>query len=201
LMPLSPPLARPFPPPGSSHGASTTGAGPGAGTGARSRSVDQGHSLIESLVALALLGLVVAPMLAAVQVSLATSAHTVRLAQIEAVASDAAARLIAASLSGCPGPQHRNIAQSAALDVGWPATNVSFTAVARAELSGLAGAPGTTDEWRWVAEASCDGSTSSSVRRVDVRVASPDHTISTTVQVVLVPADHPGPTELSSSDP
>lgn len=136
-----------------------------------------GQALVEPLVALALLGLAVSPMVGAVEFLVTSSARTDHSIAVDAVAADAAARLIAIGVTDCIDHTERYAASEAAVAVGWPRSSVSITASARAER---------LDErsWTWVTDDCAVGRPR--IHLIDIEVHSPDGRASTTHEVVVV---------------
>lgn len=164
-MSSAPPPARPSLP-----------AGPGLG------GRNAGQALMEPLVALALLGIAVSPMVGAVEFLVATTARADHAIAIDAVAADAAARLAATGVNDCIDQAERNAASAAAVAVGWPQSSVSITSSARAER---------VDErsWTWITDDCAAGSPR--IHLIDVEVHSPDGRASTRREVVVVGPPEP----------
>lgn len=133
---------------------------------------DGGYTLIEALISIALLGVVVVPMIAAMGTSIRVSSTAKSVAQVESALLSAADRVNRAPLR-CDYDQY---AQAAVQTQGWAADRASTTTVwfdpaARA--------------WA-VDDDGCrfDSPTMDLVQRVEIFVTSPDGTISRSIEVV-----------------
>lgn len=165
-----------------------SGSGLGRGDPSRPASTDRddarrdtGQALVEPLVALALVGLVVAPLVAGAHTVVVGSGRLNALAAAHLVAHDAAERLVAADLAGCADDRHAEVVAEAAAAVGWPSSAVTLLGSAHAE-------PADDGWWTWVDDVvPCDPRTAVAPRRMDIRVDHPAGGASVLTSAVVAP--------------
>jgi Tfp pilus assembly protein PilV len=107
----------------------------GSGSG---ESHDAGTTLVETLIAVTIMGMVVVALLAAVQMSIRSSALAFKASEVETVLLNASDRVTRA-------PQmcgYRVYVEAAALSEDWPASSVSV------DVERLVGETGTEADWR-----------------------------------------------------
>lgn len=144
---------------------------------------DRGSTLIELVIAIALMGMVVAGVLGAMATSVSMSRMSDDQAKVEAVLGNAADRLTGYAYIPCPsGGQagfggYLPIVQAAAGAVGWPTSTVSISDI-RYWSPGASAATGT-----WVASNGLTGNecneaasltTSRTLQKVTITVSSPE---------------------------
>ena len=144
------------------------------------RHPDAGFSLVELIVAIALMGIATTSVLGGLWTATSASNITNDKAKVEAVLSSAADRLTGWAYLPCPGADagggYLPIVQAAAGSVGWPATTVTILGIGYwSPTSDAAGS--------WVAQNGLGGtecnqavglSTSRTLQKITLRVTAPD---------------------------
>lgn len=149
----------------------------GSGRGGRRRDgPDSGSTLVDALVALSLCGIMVPPTLAVASTMVSASHRTGTRLALEAVARDAALRVLVED--ACADPVGvANLATEAATAIGWPTATVSIGALAAPVL-------GDDGIWRWIdAHRAC----TRPAQMAQIIVRSPDGA-ATTIRHVVVTA-------------
>jgi prepilin-type N-terminal cleavage/methylation domain-containing protein len=142
--------------------------------------VDAGFSLIEVVIAVALLGIVVVPILDSIVSSIGASARNRTAAQVETVIVNAADRVNRAP-KRC---DYTVFAQAAVQTQGWAPGQATVTH----EFYRPAADPSVPGDWAVgpPGGAACDGGVAADllVQRVTITISSPDGAIRRTIQVV-----------------
>lgn len=136
---------------------------------------DGGYSLIEIVIAITLMALLVVPILAAVQMSISSSSRGRSAAQVETAIVNAADRVNRAGVS-C---DYLEYVQAAVRSQGWDGDRATVVQEHYVRPTALDGAGS------WAAGA-CELTTPTDflVQRVTITIASPDNSVSRSIQVV-----------------
>ena len=154
------------------------------------RHADAGFSLVELIVAIALMGIATTSVLGGLWTATSASNITNDKAKVEAVIASAADRLTGWGYLPCPaadaGGGYLPIVQAAAGTVGWPATTVTILDIGY-------WSPTSDSTGSWVAQNGLGGtecnqavglSTARTLQRITLRVAAPDGRTVRQLQVV-----------------
>lgn len=146
----------------------------------RSRARDDGWSLVETVVCIALVGTVIVPVLQALATTIKASSISRSAAQVETALVNAADRVNRAPLK-C---DYTIYAQAAAQTQGWPPENVALTQTYY-EPGATAAVAGTWKVGDGIAPA-CPLATPTDglVQKIRIAVTSPDGQVTRTVEVV-----------------
>ncbi len=140
---------------------------------AESPVLDSGFGLVETVVAITLMGIAVIPIMVAGMVSVRASAQTRMAAKVETVLGNAADRINRAA-EGC---DYHVYVEAAALSEGWDVSQ----AVATYQSYQPAASPTILGTWQ---PGACPGGVRPAVQKVTITVISPDGKLQRTMQVV-----------------
>ena len=151
---------------------------------------DSGSSMIEVLIAVVLLGMVVAAVFGGLSLSIGLSSRTTSRAKSEALIASASDRLAAAAYIACPatsGPtSYLPTVQAAASAVGWPASTVQITKIEYWQPTSASAGSWSSTSGLSAGECSSPGSltTTRTLQRLTLSVRSPDSRYTRTLEVV-----------------